>query len=55
VNPTLYAAAGGAAFNAVTSGNNRVGSKKVGYASGAPWNACTGLGTPNGQAIAALF
>jgi kumamolisin len=55
VNPTLYAAAGGAAFNAVTSGDNRVGSKKVGYTSGAPWNACTGLGTPNGQAVAALF
>jgi kumamolisin len=55
VNPNLYAAAGGPAFNPITGGNNKVGTKNVGYAAGAPWNACTGLGTPNGLELAKLF
>jgi kumamolisin len=42
-----------AAFNDVTKGNNRSG--KIGFAAAKGWDACTGLGTPRGAAIAALF
>ncbi len=56
INPELYAAAGGAAFHPVTTGNNRVGPKNVGYDAGSgPWSACTGLGTPNGQEVLKLL
>jgi kumamolisin len=44
VNPTLYQAA--SAFNDITSGNN--GS----FSAGPGWDACTGLGSPNGSLIA---
>ena len=44
VNPALYAAA--SAFRDITQGNN--GS----FSAGKGWDACTGLGSPNGQAIA---
>jgi kumamolisin len=47
VNPQLYAAA--SALNDITTGNN--GS----YAAGPGWDACTGLGSPDGVKIAALF
>jgi kumamolisin len=47
VNPKLYAAT--SAFNDITQGNN--GS----YAASAGWDACTGLGSPNGQKIAAAL
>jgi kumamolisin len=47
VNPTLYA--NGAAFHDITSGNNGA------YSAGPGWDACTGLGSPNGTALAALF
>jgi kumamolisin len=51
VNPALYADLG--IFRAVTQGNNRFHGK--GYDAAAGWNACTGLGVPNGAAaIAAL-
>jgi kumamolisin len=51
VNPALYADLG--LFRAITQGNNRVHGK--GYDAAAGWNACTGLGVPNGAAaIAAL-
>jgi kumamolisin len=46
VNPALYAAAANAkAFNDITSGNNGA------YAAAVGWDACTGLGSPNGQAV----
>jgi kumamolisin len=41
------------AFNDVTSGDNKV--DDVGYSAGPGWDACTGLGTPRGQAIANSF
>ena len=41
------------AFHDVTAGNNKAGG--VGYSAGKGWDACTGLGTPDGQAVAALF
>jgi kumamolisin len=44
VNPKLYKAAG--VCNDITQGNN--GS----FAASAGWDACTGLGSPNGQKVA---
>ena len=35
----------------ITSGNNEPAGSKVGYVAGTGWNACTGLGVPNGQAL----
>lgn len=35
----------------VTQGDNRPSGSTVGYAAGPGWNACTGLGVPNGQAL----
>jgi len=43
VNPQLYLAA--ADFHDITSGNNG------GYSAGPGWDACTGLGSPNGAAL----
>jgi len=45
VNPLLYGAKAEAAFHDITSGNN--GS----YRAGPGWDACTGLGSPNGAAL----
>jgi kumamolisin len=55
INPALCASAGGTPFNAITGGDNKVGASEVGYNAGAPWNACTGLGTPNGQEVAKIL
>ena len=41
------------AFNDVTAGDNKVAN--VGYSAGPGWDACTGLGTPKGQGVVALF
>ncbi len=51
VNSRLYAAR--QAFNDVTDGNNLVDT--IGYKAAPGWDACTGLGSPRGQAILALF
>jgi len=47
VNPLLYANA--AALRDIKSGNNGD------FAAAAGWDACTGLGSPNGQSLAALL
>jgi kumamolisin len=47
INPKLYKASG--ACNDITQGNN--GS----FAASAGWDACTGLGSPNGQKVAAAL
>ena len=48
LNPSLYAdAPGTSALHDVTSGNNGA------YKAGPGWDACTGLGTPNGQQLLA--
>lgn len=47
VNPTLYATP--SAFHDITSGNNGA------FKAGPGWDACTGLGSPNGTAIAAAL
>lgn len=56
-NPALYAAAGGAYaqdFNDITAGNNDLTGTNNGQYSAAPgYDAATGLGTPNGAALAA--
>jgi kumamolisin len=43
INPLLYAAPANATFRDITQGNNGD------YKAGAGWDACTGLGSPNGQ------
>lgn len=50
INPTLYAKArpGDTLFD-ITSGNNGA------YSAAPGWDACTGLGSPNGTALLALF
>jgi kumamolisin len=45
LNPLLYAPAEKASFGDITSGGNG------GYSAGPGWDACTGLGTPRGQAL----
>lgn len=47
VNPALYGAAN--AFRDITSGNNG------GFKAGPGWDACTGLGSPNGAAVIAAL
>jgi kumamolisin len=47
INPVLYANA--AALRDISVGNNGT------YAAGPGWDACTGLGSPDGGKIAALF
>jgi kumamolisin len=47
INPTLYGTPG--ALHDIVSGNNGT------YAAAKGWDACTGLGSPNGAAIATLF
>jgi|SRR5579863_395940 len=39
----------------ITSGTNIPSGQTIGYAAGAGWNACTGLGVPIGQALLAAF
>jgi kumamolisin len=45
VNALLYSAKAEATFHDVTAGNNGT------YSAGPGWDACTGLGTPNGAAL----
>jgi kumamolisin len=44
VNPTLYASP--SAFNDITQGNNGA------FSAGPGWDACTGMGSPIGTAVA---
>jgi kumamolisin len=55
INERIYRTPG--LFNAVRSGNNIDTFFKLGYESvpDGSWNACTGLGTPNGPAIVATL
>jgi kumamolisin len=47
--PVLYPLLGSDSFHDITSGNNGA------YAAGPGWDACTGLGSPNGTALAAAL
>ena len=55
INPRLYALpANSGAFHDITSGNNRVSFKKfnnIGYDAVAGWDACSGLGSPDGTIL----
>jgi kumamolisin len=51
LNPFLYTNASKGLFTDVTSGNNGIASTVQGYSAGPGWDACSGLGTPIGQAI----
>lgn len=49
LQPKLYATASASGFHDITSGNNGT------FKAGKGWDACTGLGTPNGTALAGLL
>jgi len=51
--PKLYAAAG--LTRDVTEGNNKPSGSAIGYDAGAGWDACTGLGVPEGGALIAAL
>ena len=56
INPQIYTLSGG--FHDVTAGDNQVsfGShKNVGYKAGPGWDACSGLGSPDGASLAGLL
>lgn len=53
LNPFLYANAAAGIVHEVTSGTNAIKDTVKGYEAGPGWNACTGLGTPDGAAILA--
>jgi kumamolisin len=59
INPQLYSLpANSGAFNDITVGNNRTSFKKfnkVGYDSAPGWDACSGLGSPNGTVLSNLL
>ena len=51
LNPFLYANAAKGVVHDVTSGTNAIKNTIKGYSAGSGWDACTGLGTPDGTAI----
>ena len=55
INPQLYTcAAQTGVFHEIVEGSNRVSFKRgksVGYDAGRGWDACTGLGTPDGTRL----
>ncbi len=53
INALLYA--NPAVLRDVIQGNNQVGAQSVGYIAGPGWDACTGLGSPNGEKIRDLL
>ncbi|MFZ2108979.1 MAG: S53 family serine peptidase [Roseiarcus sp.] len=55
LNPFLYANVARGLFHDVTQGANAIKDKVAGYDAGPGWDACTGLGTPDGSAILAAL
>ncbi len=51
LNPFLYANAGKGIVKGVTEGTNAIAKTVKGYRAKAGWNACAGLGTPDGAKI----
>ena len=45
LNPLLYSTKAASSFHDITSGSNGA------YSAGRGWDACTGLGSPNGTAL----
>jgi len=59
MNPQLYAlAANSGAFHDITVGNNRISYQSfnnVGYDAGPGWDACSGIGSPDGTKLSGLL
>lgn len=57
LSPLLYAHAvsESGVLKDITVGNNRFGKDDVGFDASPAWDACTGFGTPNGEALLALL
>jgi kumamolisin len=51
LNPFLYAHAAKGVVNDVTKGTNAIANTCQGYTAGLGWDACSGLGTPDGTVI----
>jgi kumamolisin len=51
LNPFLYGNAAGGVVKDVVKGSNAIKDTLPGYEAGPGWDACTGLGTPDGTAI----
>ena len=51
LNPTLYSNANAGVVHDVTVGTNAITNTVKGYNAGPGWDACSGLGTPDGTAI----
>ena len=56
INPVIYNANGNGVFRDITDGNNDIEGDLNGlYTAGAGWDACSGLGVPNGTALLNLL
>ncbi|MGY8662036.1 S53 family peptidase [Bradyrhizobium sp. UFLA05-109] len=56
INPLIYATSAKGAFRDITSGNNDITGQLHGmYKAGPGWDACSGLGVPNGTALQDLL
>src|SRR5262249_31021143 len=53
LNPFLYANVAKGVVRDVVKGTNAISQTVAGYEAGPGWDACTGLGTPDGTAILA--
>jgi kumamolisin len=53
INPILYA--NPTALRNVISGDNKVGTQNIGYDAGQGWNACSGLGSPDGGKLLSIL
>jgi kumamolisin len=51
LNPFLYSNAANGVVQDVTQGTNAITNTVKGYKAGPGWDACTGLGTPDGTGI----
>ena len=51
LNPFLYSNVGKGVTKDVTTGTNAIKNTIKGYEAGPGWDACTGLGTPDGTKI----
>jgi kumamolisin len=54
LQPLLYGQGGGVLHD-ITSGNNDITGRLGGYAAEVGWDACTGLGSPDGEALLQLL
>jgi kumamolisin len=53
LNPVVYQQQ--TAFHDITSGNNITSDSRYGYSAGGGWDACTGLGSPDGATLLAAL